>query len=72
MNSLNSKLKGVVNSSVGAVKQAAGKAINDPDLEREGLAQKVNGNIQKIKGAIESKLENAAASLGDKITHLVD
>ena len=79
MNSQNSKLKGVINSSLGAVKQTAGKAINDPDLESSGLAQKVEGNIQKVQGVIEEKLEKATRTIGGaienvgkKLTNLVD
>jgi uncharacterized protein YjbJ (UPF0337 family) len=40
----------------GAVKEKAGKLMNDPDLEAEGQTEKIGGKIQKIVGKVEKVL----------------
>jgi len=40
-NAQSDKIKGTYNFSIGKVKQAVGKAINDEGLESRGLDQKV-------------------------------
>jgi uncharacterized protein YjbJ (UPF0337 family) len=50
MNSTNDKLKGAANQVVGSVKQAAGHAVGNPNLEVEGAAQKLKGKGQEAVG----------------------
>jgi uncharacterized protein YjbJ (UPF0337 family) len=47
------KTEGTVHEAKGAVKQAVGHALNKPNLEAEGAAEKVGGKIQKKAGDIE-------------------
>jgi uncharacterized protein YjbJ (UPF0337 family) len=67
MNSQGDKVKGKVNSSIGEIKQAAGRAIDDKDLERRGIAQERQGEGQKIVGAIKEKFEKGTHALNDGI-----
>lgn len=60
MGELTDKLKGAANRVVGGGKRAAGVAVDRPDLEAEGGAQQVAGDLQQVKGAIKG-------ALGDKI-----
>jgi len=41
----------------GAVKEIAGKLSNDPDLEGEGLGEKIAGKVQKKIGQVEKVFE---------------
>jgi uncharacterized protein YjbJ (UPF0337 family) len=43
--------------SKGTIKEAVGKIIDDPNLEAEGLAEKVAGKVQKKIGQVEKVLE---------------
>ena len=60
MGELKDKAKGLGNEIAGNVKQAAGRANNDPELEGKGIAQERKGEGQNLKG----KLKGA---VGDKI-----
>ena len=40
----------------GSVKQKLGRAANDPDLEAEGVAEKISGKVQKKIGQVEKVL----------------
>jgi uncharacterized protein YjbJ (UPF0337 family) len=46
------KAEGTLNDAKGAVKEKVGHALNKPDLEAEGTAEKVGGKIQKKAGDI--------------------
>jgi uncharacterized protein YjbJ (UPF0337 family) len=41
----------------GAVKSQAGKLINDPDLEADGIVENVTGKIQKKIAQVEKFIE---------------
>ena len=43
MGSTTDKIKGLANEAAGNVKQAAGKALNKPGLQAEGIAQERKG-----------------------------
>lgn len=47
------KVKGAVNQVKGAIKEKAGRATNDPDLEDEGTGDKVAGKVQEKIGDIK-------------------
>ncbi|MGI9072291.1 MAG: CsbD family protein [Bryobacteraceae bacterium] len=51
------KLKGKAHEVKGTVKEKAGKATNDPDLEAEGKGEKVAGKVQKKVGDVEKVIE---------------
>jgi uncharacterized protein YjbJ (UPF0337 family) len=50
------ELEGTLHNLKGKVKQEVGHAVNDPDLEAEGQAEKIGGKIQKKVGKVESVL----------------
>ena len=45
--------KGAAKDVKGSIKEAAGRATNDPNLEAEGSADKVEGKVQKGVGALK-------------------
>jgi uncharacterized protein YjbJ (UPF0337 family) len=47
------KAEGAMHDAKGTVKEKVGHALNKPDLEAEGTAEKVGGKIQKKVGDIE-------------------
>jgi uncharacterized protein YjbJ (UPF0337 family) len=51
------KIEGAVHDAKGAVKEKIGRATNNPDLEAEGVDEKLGGKIQKKVGDIEKVLE---------------
>jgi len=60
MGELKDKAKGLGNEIAGNIKQAAGRATNNPRLEAEGTAQERKGEAQGLKGKVEG-------ALGDKV-----
>jgi uncharacterized protein YjbJ (UPF0337 family) len=55
--STKNKLEGAAHELKGKVKEKAGQATNDPDLEAQGADEKVAGKVQKKVGDIEKVLE---------------
>ncbi|WP_373474328.1 CsbD family protein [Sphingorhabdus sp.] len=60
MGELKDKAKGLGNEVAGNIKQAAGRATNDPQLEGEGIAQERKGEGQNLKGKVKG-------AFGDKV-----
>lgn len=52
------QIAGKAHELKGAVKEAAGKATNNPDLETEGQAENLAGKVQKKVGQVEKVLED--------------
>jgi uncharacterized protein YjbJ (UPF0337 family) len=52
------KAEGTIHVLKGKIKEAAGKATNDPDLEDSGSAEKIVGKGQKLVGRLEKALDN--------------
>jgi uncharacterized protein YjbJ (UPF0337 family) len=50
------QLEGNLHELKGIVKEKAGQAVNDPNLEEEGQAEKIGGKIQKKVGKVEKVL----------------
>lgn len=50
MGSTMDKIKGLANEAAGNVKQAAGKALDKPGLQAEGIAQERKGEAQQALG----------------------
>ena len=63
MSSTTDKIKGMANEAVGAVKQSAGKAVGNPNLEVKGTLQKGKGEVQqaigKAKDAVKKVIDKA-------------
>jgi uncharacterized protein YjbJ (UPF0337 family) len=51
------QLEGKLHETKGKIKEQAGKLTNNPDLEGEGLDEKLGGKIQKKIGQVEKVLE---------------
>jgi uncharacterized protein YjbJ (UPF0337 family) len=51
------KAQGSVHELKGAIKREVGSLTNDPDLEAEGVVEKVLGKIQKKIGQAETVIE---------------
>ena len=47
------EMKGAGKDLKGSVKEAAGRAAGDPELEAEGSAERVEGKVQKGVGALK-------------------
>lgn len=60
MGELADKAKGLGNELAGNIKQAAGRATNNPELEGESIAQERKGEAQNLKGKVKG-------ALGDKV-----
>lgn len=60
------KLKGTFNTVVGSLKENAGKATGDKDLETEGQVQKTQGQAQKLSGAVQDTIQKTKTLLGIK------
>ena len=51
------EIEGRVHEVKGTIKEKVGKLTNDPDLEGEGIAEKIGGKVQKKIGQVEKVLE---------------
>ncbi len=47
------KGEGLVKSGIGKVKEVAGKAVGNPEVEAEGTAEKTEGKVQQKVGEIK-------------------
>ena len=55
--STNDQINGAIHQVKGAVKEAAGRVANNPDLEAEGTAEKLGGKIQQKIAQVERVFE---------------
>ncbi len=51
------RMKGTLKEAKGNVKEAAGKALGNEKLKREGQAERVEGKIQNFVGGIKDALK---------------
>ena len=61
------EMEGKLDQAKGAVKENVGKALNDRDLETEGAADRVSGNVQEGFGTARRKVGEAVEDIGDAI-----
>jgi len=47
------RTKGRINEAKGKLKEKAGRAIGNPDMEDQGAAEKVGGKIQRKIGEVK-------------------
>ena len=55
--STKNEIAGKVHEVKGSIKEKVGKMTNDPDLEGEGIGEKIAGKVQKKLGQLEKVLE---------------
>ena len=60
----NDRMKGKTNQGIGSVKEMAGKATGNEDMEAEGAAQKTKGKVEDTAGRAKDKVKEIA----DKVT----
>jgi uncharacterized protein YjbJ (UPF0337 family) len=56
--SLRNKIGGTAHEGKGKLKEAAGRATNNPDLADRGTAEKIAGKVQKKAGEVEKVFGN--------------
>jgi uncharacterized protein YjbJ (UPF0337 family) len=61
------EVQGKWDQAKGTVKENVGRAINDPDMEQEGLNDQAKGNIQEGFGKVRRNVGDAIKDVGDKI-----
>jgi uncharacterized protein YjbJ (UPF0337 family) len=52
------RAEGKIHEVKGKVKEAVGRATNNPDLEDSGTAEKIVGKGQNVVGRLEKALDN--------------
>ena len=55
--STENEIAGKVHEVKGKIKQKMGRLTNDPDLEGEGIGEKIAGKVQKKIGRLEKVFE---------------
>ncbi|QCK88400.1 CsbD family protein [Phreatobacter aquaticus] len=58
MGSMSDKAKGIANEAAGNVRQAAGKAIGNTEMQVRGLAQEKKGEAQQAIGKAKDKVKD--------------
>jgi uncharacterized protein YjbJ (UPF0337 family) len=61
------EVKGKIERAKGAVKQKAGQAMGNRDLEAEGAAEHDTGAVRETSGKAQRKVGEAVKKLGKKI-----
>ena len=51
------RMKGSLKQAKGNIKEAAGKAVGDEKLKREGQADRVEGKVQNAVGGVKDALK---------------
>jgi len=54
--SIENEIAGKVHEVKGKIKEKVGQLTNDPDLEGEGIGEKIAGKVQKKIGQVEKVL----------------
>ena len=57
--SIENEIAGKVHEVKGTIKQKVGQLTNDPDLEGEGIGERIAGKVQKKIGQVEKVIEKA-------------
>lgn len=52
------RTEGTWDKAKGQMKEAAGKAVDDPDLEAEGKRDQVKGGVEKATGKVKDAAED--------------
>lgn len=55
--STENEIAGKMHEVKGEIKQKVGRLTNDPDLEDEGIAEKIAGTVQNTIGKVEKAVE---------------
>ena len=58
MGSTTDKIKGMANEAMGNVKQAAGRALDNKEMEAKGVVQEAKGEAQQAKGKVKDAVKD--------------
>ena len=61
------EVEGKFDQAKGGIKETVGRALNDRELEDEGTADRVGGNIQEGWGTAKRKVGETIEDIGDSI-----
>ncbi len=61
------EVEGKFDQAKGGVKETVGRALDDRELEDEGTADRVGGNIQEGWGTAKRKVGETIEDIGDSI-----
>jgi uncharacterized protein YjbJ (UPF0337 family) len=56
------RVEGAAKKKVGEVKEAAGKALGDEKMKREGQADKASGSVQNAVGGVKDALRDKSST----------
>jgi uncharacterized protein YjbJ (UPF0337 family) len=62
------ELEGKFDQAKGTVKETAGRAVNDRDLEQEGRADQTGGKVQEGFGKVRRKAGEAIEDIGEAVS----
>jgi uncharacterized protein YjbJ (UPF0337 family) len=63
------ELEGKFDQAKGKVKETAGRALNDRDLEAEGEADQAGGDLKEGFGKARRKVGDAIEDVGEALGH---
>ncbi|HEV2883406.1 MAG TPA: CsbD family protein [Pyrinomonadaceae bacterium] len=63
----NDEVEGKFDQAKGSIKETAGKALNDRDLETEGQADRTGGKVQEGFGTARRKVGEAIEDIGEAV-----
>jgi uncharacterized protein YjbJ (UPF0337 family) len=55
--STENEIRGNVHEVKGKIKETVGRITDDPELEGEGIGEKLGGKVQKIVGHVQKVIE---------------
>ncbi len=55
--STENRVRGKIHEVKGAIKEKAGRATNNPDMEDEGTGEKIAGKVQRKIGQVQKVVE---------------
>jgi uncharacterized protein YjbJ (UPF0337 family) len=61
------EIRGKVDKAKGYIKEEAGEAINDPELEAEGRGERAAGKLREGFGKAKRKIGEAVDDVVDKV-----
>ena len=61
------EMEGKWDQAKGKTKETIGRAINDPEMEDEGTADRAGGKLQEGAGKARRKIGEAVEDIGDAI-----
>jgi len=61
------EIEGKLDKAKGSAKKGVGRVMDDPELEDEGEADRVSGNVKETFGKAKRKVGETIEDVGDRI-----